>query len=154
MKKVFSILFLFLTLNTQALTSIERKEFLDAIRPQVESLAGQPVKFVVSTLNHQDNWFLLIGHLVAVDGKDIDWEKAKDCEPTLDKTLWVIAEKTENKWRIDELFICSPEPPYWYLEKPAAFSKPCGLYAGLRDTAEGDDLQGECKQYIHSRKQQ
>lgn len=147
MKNIFPILFLFLTMHTLALTSAERAEFFNAIRPQVEILAGQPVKFVVSTLNHQDNWFLLFGHLVATDGKDIDWHKAKDCDPILDKALWVVAEKVEDRWRVDELFICATEPPYWYLEKPAAFSRPCGLYKGFRDTAEGNGLEEECKQH-------
>jgi hypothetical protein len=152
MKLLLLVTLLITTFNTYALTPAERKAFLDAIRPQAESLAGQPVKFVVTNLNHQDNWYLLVGHLVDSKGQDLDWSKAKGCESELDKMLWVIAKKSETdqpvkSWRIDELLICSPEPPYWYLEKPAAFSKPCGLYAGLKDSSDFDDLEQECKIY-------
>ena len=99
----------------------------------------------------------MLGSLVDEKGKELDWTKAKGCEPELDKMLWVIAEKSAsnssgNPWRIDELLICSPEPPYWYLEKPAAFSKPCGLYAGLKDSSDFDDLEQECKIYNSTNK--
>jgi hypothetical protein len=131
----------------------ERKEFLDAIRPEAARQAGQPVRFKVDQLNHEAGWAVLFGSLLAEEGKVIDWRKAKECDPTLDKGLWVVAKKGKHGWQIKEMEICSPEPPYWYLDlKPEeAFARPCAIYAGLQILGN-ETAEQQCKDYQSMRR--
>ncbi len=128
----------------------ERKEFLDAIRPEATRQAGQPVRFRVDTLNHDAGWAVLFGSLVAEEGQVIDWRKAKDCDSNLDKSLWVVAKKERHTWKVIEMYICSPEPPYWYLKPEEAFARPCGIYAGLQ-ASNSATVEQECKAYQSKR---
>lgn len=129
-----------------AITPSERREFLDTIRPEVTRLAGQPIRFKVDTLNYQGGWAVLVGEVMALAGKSLDWGKAKNCDPTLDKVLWVVAQKNGVDWQVKEMFICSPEPPYWYLEPKEAFLRPCGIYAGLQ-TGANMTVEQACKAF-------
>jgi len=128
------------------MTKGERQEFLDAIRPQATREAGQPVRFRADRLNVDGDWAVLVGELMAVEGKTLDWEKARDCDPNLDKMLWVVAQKRPEGWRVVEMEICASEPPYWYLEPKLAFARPCGIYAGLETGGEQTPEQ-QCKAY-------
>ncbi|MBS1158583.1 MAG: hypothetical protein H6R15_1002 [Proteobacteria bacterium] len=125
----------------------ERHKFLDAIRPQATRMAGQPVRFKVDRLNYVSGWAVLVGGLMAGEGKVMDWSKAGDCDPTLDKMLWVVAKKEPSGWRVKEMYICASEPPYWNLEPNEAFSRPCGLYAEL--PISGDETaEHQCRAYL------
>lgn len=131
-----------------ALTGAQRRELLDAIRPEATRQAGQPVRFSIDRLNHSGDWALIVGTVLAQEGKVMDWDKAEDCNPSLDKMLWVVARKSPAGWRVEEMNICAAEPPYWYFadDPKVPFSRPCGLYAGLTTTGQMTAEQ-ECKAY-------
>ena len=131
-----------------ALTGAQRRELLDAVRPEAARKAGQPVRISIDRLNHSGEWALIVGEVVAPEGKVMDWDKAEDCNPSLDKMLWVVARKSPAGWRVEEMNICAAEPPYWdFADHPAVpFSRPCALYAGLATTAQATAEQ-ECKAY-------
>jgi hypothetical protein len=128
----------------------ERKHFLDAIRPEAARMAGQPVRFKVDVLNADSGWALLVGELAPVEGSRLDWSKARNCEPTLDKLLWVVAKQERGNWKVSEMLICAPEPPYWNLDD-SAFARPCGLYAGLA-VSEGKTAEDVCRARASRRK--
>ncbi len=121
-------------------TPAERKEILDAARPAAEQLAGQPVKFKIDRLNVDSNWAVIYGELVNASGGPIDWEKARLCDADLDKSLWIVLAKTDARWRVAQIDICSPEPPYWYIRH---FDWPCGVYAGFDDGEQA--LEQQCR---------
>lgn len=132
-------------LAAQAMPQKERRELLDAIRPEaVRQAGGQAVRFKVDRLNRDGDWAMVIGSVEGVAGGPIDWHRATDCEPTLDKMLWVVARKDATRWSVVHLTICSPEPPYWYLEEYGGFVWPCGVYAGLH-AGDGRDLAQQCR---------
>jgi len=143
MQRLLTLLFALIPTVTQAITPSERQDLLNAIRPEASRLAGQAVRIKVDTLNYQNNWAVLVGQLVPPQGKTLDWRKAQDCDPNLDKMLWVVAQKQASGWQVQEIFICSPEPVYWYLVPEEAFVRPCGIYAGLQ-TGQGATAQQEC----------
>jgi hypothetical protein len=118
----------------------ERREILDAARPAVMAEVGQAVKFKVSQFNVDANWAVVYGGLLNANGGPIDWQKAPHCNDDLDKSLWIVLAKTDARWRVAQLYVCSPEPPYWIISH---YDWPCGVYAGLR---EGNrDLERECR---------
>lgn len=118
----------------------ERREILDAARPAVMAEVGQAVKFKIDQFNVDANWAVVYGGLVNAQGGPIDWSKAPRCDDNLDKSLWIVLAKTDARWRVAQLYVCSPEPPYWYISH---YDWPCGVYAGLR---EGNrDLERECR---------
>ncbi|MFZ2268124.1 MAG: hypothetical protein WAV95_11170 [Azonexus sp.] len=118
----------------------ERREILEAARPAVMARVGQAVRFKVDQLNVDANWAVLYGSLVGANGGPLDWSKAAECDPNLDKSLWIVLARTDERWRVAQLHVCSPEPPYWYISH---YDWPCGVYAGLR---EGErDLERECR---------
>jgi hypothetical protein len=129
-----------------AMNKDERKEFLDAIRPEASRQAGQPVRFKVSSLNQDGEWAVLVGSLLPEEGKSMDWSKAEDCDPSLDKLLWVVARKEQQAWKVKEMYICSPEPPYWNLDPKKDFSRPCGIYAGL-EISGSETAEQRCRAY-------
>ncbi|WP_394782250.1 hypothetical protein [Undibacterium sp.] len=121
-------------------STADRKDILDAARPVISTLAGQPVKFKVNILNADANWAVLVGGLLQADGKPVDWSKAASCNPDLDKMLWVVLAKADGNWRVAQADICASEPPYWYIND---YLWPCGVYTGL---AEGErNLERECR---------
>ncbi|WP_341677917.1 hypothetical protein [Niveibacterium sp. SC-1] len=128
------------------MSKAERQELLDALRPQATRQAGQPVRFKVDKLNVDHDWAVLVGELMALEGKTLDWNKARDCEPDLDKMLWVVANKQAGAWRVVEMEICASEPPYWYLKPKLAFTRPCGIYAGL-ETGDEQTPEQQCLAY-------
>ena len=145
---VFTLLFLAqlsIASVASAMNSEDRRAFLDAIRPEAAQRAGQPVRFKVNTLNQDGIWAVLVGELMAVEGKTMDWNKAKSCEPDLDKMLWVVAKKEKTGWRVLEMEICASEPPYWYLKPKEAFTRPCGIYAGLETGKK--TVEQQCRAY-------
>jgi hypothetical protein len=123
----------------------ERAAILDAIRPVAAAQAGQPVRIKVERLNRDGDWAMLVGALVTPAGTGLDWRKARQCEPELDKLLWAVLRRdAAGAWQIRQLDICAPEPPYWNLEQFGGFAWPCGLYQGLQ-SAEGADLAAQCR---------
>ena len=127
------------TLTTPAQAGLEgreRKAFLDAIRPLAAQQVGQAVKFKVDRLNVSGDWALLTGELVAPSGGPLDWRKARGCEPELDKMLWVIAQRAPSGWRVEQMWVCAPEPPHWSLDPEVDHARPCDLYQGLWITRE------------------
>lgn len=130
--------------STHALDPALRKQILDAVRPPAAAKAGQPVLIRVDRLNVDGDWAVLVGNLLSKAGTDLDWEKAKDCHPDLDKMLWAVARRSGTTWKVQQLDICASEPPYWYLaDKPLTW--PCGVYEGLTDGG-GTDLAQLCRQ--------
>jgi hypothetical protein len=121
-------------ISATAMGAAERKELLDALRPSVAKQAGQPVRFKVSKLNQDQDWAILVGELLAEQGKVIDWSKAKGCDTDLDKMLYVVAHKAKQGWRVKQMDICAPEPPYWNLNPEVDYAHPCGIYVGLEIT--------------------
>lgn len=147
---IIALLLATISPTASALRSGERRELLDAIRPEVTRKAGQSVRFKIDKLNHVGEWAVIVGGLLAQEGKPMDWSKAKGCDPVLDKILWVVARKEADGWSAKEIDICSPEPPYWYLVPKVAFSRPCGLYAGLQMDS-GSTAEEQCKAYLAKR---
>lgn len=132
------------TSATHALDPALRKQVLDAVRPPAAAKAGQPVLIRVERINVDEDWAVLVGSLVSSSGTDLDWDKAKDCHPDLDKMLWAVARRSGSAWKVQQLDICASEPPYWYLaDKPLTW--PCGVYEGLTD-GNGRDLAQLCRQ--------
>ncbi|MFZ6800566.1 hypothetical protein [Undibacterium sp. Di24W] len=84
---MFLLLLIANSLAAFAVTKYERKEWLDALRPEATRLAGQPIRFRVDKLNLEGDWALIVGSLMAAEGHIMDWSKAKGCYPTLDKML-------------------------------------------------------------------
>lgn len=120
-------------------TRIERKPILDAIRPEASKQAGQPVRIKIDRLNVSHGSAILIGEIAAEEGKKLDWSLAKNCDADLDKMLWVVLNKTGEKWNVKEIDICASEPPYWYLED-AQLTMPCEVYKGMDSMKEGSQL--------------
>lgn len=127
--------------NANGPTGAQRKAILDAARPVAQSMANQPVRIKVDRLNVDSGWAVLVGELVAPAGGRLDWSKARGCDADLDKMLWVVLAKADGQWRVAQIEVCSPEPPYWYLQE---LTWPCGVYAGLQ-RAEGEMLEAECR---------
>lgn len=114
-------------------------ELLDTVRREAAARAGQPVELALETVNVSGDWAVLVGELRPPAGTELDWSKAADeaCHDDLDKGLWVVAHRQDRRWAVEEMYVCAPEPPYWYLEenRDTAFSRPCGIYRGLQVTA-------------------
>ena len=147
LKLILLFLLTFLAKIALGITNEERHEFLDAIRPQAARMAGQPVRFKVDKINYDKGWIVLFGELLAQDGKVMDWRKAVNCDSNLDKSLWVVAKKGQQGWQVKEMFICSPEPPYWYLNPKVAFDRPCGIYTGLEISGD-ETAEQQCRAYV------
>lgn len=143
---ITALIFSLSCVSSFAMSQDERKEFLDAIRPEAAKKAGQPIRFKVSHLNRDGDWAVLVGSLMAEEGKTMDWDKAEDCDPNLDKLLWVIAKKGQHGWQVKQMDICSSEPPYWYLDPKVDFARPCGIYAGLQ-IAGDETAEDRCRAY-------
>jgi hypothetical protein len=141
-----------LCLATAACTAAatDRVRLLETIRSAARVQAGQAVALQLDRLNIEQDWALAVGTLEPVDGGELDWSRARDplCHQDLDKSLWVIARQADGRWQIDTLWICASEPPYWYLqdEQATAFSRPCGLYAGLQVAADMT-AEDQCRAY-------
>ncbi len=133
-----------------AMSRADRQELLDAIRPEATKRAGQAVRFRVDTLNYDAGWAVLVGGLMAQEGQRMDWNRAKECEPELDKMLWVVAKRDASGWRVIEMSICATEPPYWSL-KEEAFMRPCGIYAGLQVDAKRT-VEQQCRAFVAQRR--
>jgi len=135
---------------SHALDPVQRKQILDAVRVPAAAKARQPVLIRVDRINVDQDWAVLVGNLVSSSGGDLDWNKAKGCEPELDKMLWAVLRRTDTTWRIQQLDICACEPPYWSLgDKPLNW--PCGVYEGLTDGG-GTDLATQCRDQRKKRK--
>ncbi len=117
-----------------------RREILDAARPAATARVGQAVKFKIDHLNVDTNWAVLVGELANANGGPLDWSKAPSCNLDLDKSLWIVLARADTRWRVAQIEVCSPEPPYWYIEY---FDWPCGVYAGLSNGEHG--LEQECR---------
>lgn len=128
-----------------AMTAQERRDFLEAIRPEATRQAGQEVRFKVDRLNQDGDWAVLVGSVMAAPGKTLDWAQASGCDPTLDKMLWVVARRSDKGWQVKHMTICASEPPYWYLKEYGGFVWPCGVYVGLTD-GDGKPLDLQCRQ--------
>ena len=126
-------------------TPTERRALLEAVRPQAAQRAGQAVKFMVHRLNVDGDWALLTGELVSTTGGSLNWRKARECQPELDKGLWVLLSRSADRWKVQRLEICATEPPHWSLDQFGGLVWPCGVYAGL-ESATGEDLQAACRQ--------
>lgn len=128
-----------------------RRDFLEAIRPEAARQAGQAVRFRVDHLNTAGDWALLVGSLLPAPGRTLEWELATSCDPTLDKMLWVVARKSAGGWRVRQMYICSPEPPYWNLDPAIDYARPCALYTGLVISGE-ETAEQACLAYRASRR--
>jgi len=126
------------------LPATERQAILEAARGPATVQAGQPVRFVVTRLNVDANWAVLVGSLVQANGGPLDWRKAKACDPQLDKMLWAVLARADGRWRVAQLDVCATEPPYWMTREQGGFVWPCGVYAGLSD-AQGRSLEAACR---------
>lgn len=122
----------------------ERTAILDAARPLAAEKAGQPVRIKVEKLNIDSGWAMLIGGLVGMPGKRMDWERAGDCNDDLDKMFWVVLRKSQGAWQVKHMEICAPEPPYWYLEQYDSSAWPCGVFAGL-EVDGNETLEAQCR---------
>lgn len=130
------------------LPATERQAILEAARGPASVQAGQPVRFVVTRLNVDANWAVLVGSLVQANGGPLDWRKAKACDPQLDKMLWAVMARTDGRWRVAQLNVCATEPPYWMTREQGGFVWPCGVYAGLSDL-QGRSLESACRAAGH-----
>jgi hypothetical protein len=135
---------LLIATTSQALDPDLRKQILDAVRPPAAAKAGQPVLIRVDRLNVDKDWAVLVGSLVSTSGTELDWNKAKDCHPDLDKMLWAVVHRTGTTWKIQQLDICACEPPYWGLSL-TQLTWPCGVYEGLSDGGV-TNLADQCRQ--------
>lgn len=126
------------------LSRAERRELLDALRPQAMQRTGQAVLFRVDRLNVDRGWALLIGELVTPAGGPLAWERVAECHPELDKMLWAVLARTQGRWQVKHLEVCASEPPHWSLEQFGGLRWPCGVYAGLQGP-EGQDLEAACR---------
>lgn len=122
----------------------ERRALLEAIRTLAANRTGQPVKFKVERLNVDGKWALLTGELVSTTGGPLDWHKVRECQPELDKVLWVVLARRSGRWQVKHLEVCATEPPHWTPEQFGGLVWPCGVYAGLQGPT-GDDLQVACR---------
>lgn len=57
--------------------------------------------------------------------------------------LFVVLNKKDN-WTVKHINICSPEPPYWYLEDDGGFVWPCGVYKDL-EMDNNETLEAQCR---------
>ena len=127
-----------------AVSPVERRAMLEAIRPAAARRAGQPVKFKVERLNVDGGWALLTGELVSARGGPLDWRRASECHVELDKLLWVVLARRAGRWQVRHLEVCATEPPHWALEPYGGLVWPCGVYAGLQGPT-GEDLEAACR---------
>ena len=130
----------------------DRQQILDAIRPLASKEADQLVRIKVDRLNIDSGWAMLVGELVALPGKKMDWERTSSCHPDLDKMLWVVLHKKSGSWLVKHMEICAPEPPYWYLEHYGGFVWPCGVYKGIAPLDGAGTLEGQCKRERNGKK--
>lgn len=140
------VLFAGLAGTAWSMDAAERRSILDAARPVAARHAGQAVKIKVDVLNVDAGWAVLVGNLVAPSGGSLDWEKAGQCHPALDKMLWVVLKKTTGAWKVRHIEICASEPPYWYLDMLyGGLVWPCGVYTGLDDGSEDGPPEKRCR---------
>lgn len=125
-------------------TKADRTAILDAVRAPAAMRTRQAVRIVVSRLNRVGEWAVLEGELVSVKGRSLDWSRASECEPELDKRLWSIVRRSPRGWDVVQLAVCASEPPYWDPTFLARTSVPCDVLAGLT-SSEGKDLVAECR---------
>jgi hypothetical protein len=135
------------TLGATELPQAERQSILGAARPVAARKAGQPIRIKIDRLNVDRHWAVLVGSLVSATGKGIDWSLAKNCNPELDKMLWVVLQKSKEVWTVKHIEICAPEPPYWNLEQYGGLIWPCGVYSGL-ETGEDETLEDRCRNQV------
>lgn len=122
----------------------ERQAILDAVRPLAAARTHQPVRIVVARLNQAGDWAVLEGELVDTAGRSLDWSRAEECEPELDKGLWAELQRVQGMWRVRALTVCAPEPPYWDAEFFTRSRVPCNVLSGL-SAADGADLATTCR---------
>ncbi|MDY7540545.1 hypothetical protein RGU72_20010 [Undibacterium sp. 5I1] len=154
MKQIFlDIAFLTTSLPSYArdVSSSDRQVILDAARSVASTKAGQPVRLKASKLNVDRNWAVLVGNIVPVDGKGLDWDLTYgECNPHLDKMLWVVLNQKHKRWTVKYIEICAAEPPYWSMEQYGGLVWPCGVYKGLED-GSGETLDVQCRKQINAR---
>jgi hypothetical protein len=137
-------------LAQRAPAGAERLAILDAVRAPAATRTHQAVRIVVANLNVAGNWAVLEGQLVDTKGRALDWARAPECEPELDKRLWAALERVQGTWRVRQLAVCAPEPPYW---DPSFFKQsavPCDVLTGLT-AADGADLVVTCRRATRAR---
>lgn len=128
----------------------ERLAILDAVRTPAAARTRQAVRIVVARLNLAGDWAVLEGELVDPKGRALDWTRAPECEPELDKHLWAALQRVQGSWRVRQLAVCAPEPPYW---DPSYFNTspvPCEVLTGLT-AADGADLAATCRRASRAR---
>jgi hypothetical protein len=145
------VLALFCASSALALSTQERRDFMDAIRPEAVRQAGQDVRFKVDHLNQDGDWVVLVGSVVGAPGKTIDWSLSPICGVELDKILWVVARRAGAAWQVKHMLICASEPPYWNLEPYGGLVWPCGVYADMK-SSEGEDLEPLCRKQRSERR--
>ena len=131
-------------------TGGERLAILDAVRTPAAARTRQAVRIVVARLNLAGDWAVLEGELVDSKGGALDWTRASECEPELDKRLWAALQRVQGRWRVRQLAVCAPEPPYW---DPSYFKQspvPCEVLTGLT-AADGADLASTCRRASRAR---
>jgi hypothetical protein len=121
----------------------ERQAILNAIRPLAAARLQQPVRIVVRRFTRLDAWAVVEGELVGVANRSIKWKLASECEPELDKMLFVVLHRERSTWQASQLAVCATEPPYWDAQFLQTTTAPCALFKGLL-TATGEDLGEQC----------
>lgn len=110
----------------------EKEAVFTIINSKASTLTKQTVTLNAYTFNMTSNWALAYGELKPTSARSIDWSQLKQCDSLEDKNFWAVLKKNNAQWEFVQLYICAPEPPYWYLEEDIGLIWPCELYRGLK----------------------
>ena len=109
----------------------QRRVLLDAIRPAIEDHIGQPVQFVVDTLQTQGDWAFYAGRIQQPNGRPIDFSRTPYAEALEEgmfdgPSTYALLQRRGNGWRLVDWVVGPTDVTYagW----PGEYGAPESLF--------------------------
>lgn len=109
----------------------QRRALLDTIRPAIEDHIGQPVQFVVDTLQTQGDWAFYAGRIQQPSGRPIDFSRTPYAEALEEgmfdgPSTYALLQRRGNGWRLVDWVVGPTDVTYagW----PSEYGAPEGLF--------------------------
>ena len=109
----------------------QRRVLLDSIRPAIESHIGQPVQFVVDTLQTQGDWAFYAGRIQQPNGRPIDFSRTPYAEALEEgmfdgPSTYALLRRQGARWRLVDWVVGPTDVTYagW----PSEYGAPESLF--------------------------
>lgn len=109
----------------------QRRVLLDTIRPALEARIGQPVQFVVDTLQTQGDWAFYAGRIQQPNGRSIDFSTTPYAEALEEgmfdgPSTYALLQRRGNGWRLVDWVVGPTDVTYagW----PGEYGAPESLF--------------------------